>query len=99
MYITSLFTSVTAKGSILGAFKESAYLLINDFKRIALTIGLYFLIFRTPYIIAVNISKLGLVINSFILLLLVINLFMLLFSSFIGNPILSILATRIYNTK
>ena len=99
MYITGLFTSVTAKGSFLTACKESFSLLRNDFKRIALTIGLYFLIFRTPYIVSVYISKLGLVINSIILILLIINFLLLLFSSFIGNPILSILATRIYNTN
>lgn len=99
MYFTGLLTSITAKGQFFHSFIESFTLLKNDFKRIALTIGIYFLIFRTPYIIAVYISKLGLTINSIILLLLAGNFILMLFASLIGSPILSILATRIYNTN
>jgi hypothetical protein len=99
MYLTGLLTSVTAKGKFLFSFKESFNLLRKDFKRIALTIGIYFLIFRSPYIIAVYVAKLGLILDSTVIMLLGINFVLMVFSSFLGNPILSILATRIYNTN
>ena len=59
MFFTGLITSVTAKGKFFYSFKESLSLLRRDFGRIALTIGIYFIIFRTPYIIGVYIAKLG----------------------------------------
>ncbi len=99
MFFTGLITSVTAKGKFFYAFKESLSLLRKDFMRIALTIGIYFLIFRTPYIIGVYISKLGLTIDYIILFLLIGNFILMLFASLIGSPILSIIATRIYNTN
>jgi len=99
MFFTGLLTSVTAKGKFFYSFKESISLLRRDFRRISLTIGIYFLIFRTPYIIGVYIAKLGLTIDYIILILLMGNFILLLFASLIGSPILSILATRIYNTN
>lgn len=99
IYISCLLASVTAKGSLLIAFKESFHIIQRDFQRVFLTIGIYFIIFRTPYIISVYIAKLGLTIDFLILTLLIINLLLILFSSLIGNPILSIIATRIYNTN
>ena len=99
MYISGLLTSVTAKEKLLLSFKESFLVIKKDFKRVAITIGIYFIIFRTPYIISIYISKLGLTIDFFILAMLIINFVLMLFASLIGNPILSILATRIYNTN
>lgn len=99
MYISGLLTSVTAKKKLIFSFKESFFLLKSDFRRIALTIGIYFLIFRSPYIISVYIAKLGLTIDFLILTLLITNFLLMLFAGLIGNPILSILATRIYNTN
>ena len=99
MFFTGLITSVTAKGKFFYSFKESLSLLRRDFGRIALTIGIYFIIFRTPYIIGVYIAKLGLTIDYVILILLMGNFILMLFASLIGNPVLSIIATRIYNTN
>ena len=99
MFFTGLLTSVTAKGKFFYSFQESFSIIKKDFRRIASTIAIYFLIFRTPYIIGVYIAKLGLTIDYVVLILLICNFILMLFASLIGNPILSIIATRIYNTN
>jgi hypothetical protein len=101
LYITGLYTSVTANGSLIRALKESGSLLKKDFKRIASTLGIYFIIFRVPYILFFLILKWGLATNSILVILLggVIVMMFLSLASFIGTPVLTIFATRIYNTN
>lgn len=93
MYITGLYTSVTAKGSLKNAIFESEKLLIKDFRRIALTIGIYYIIFRFPYILFFSLLKQD--IGAF----LIGNMMIFGIVSFLGTPILTIFATRIYNTN
>lgn len=101
LYITGLYTSVTAKGSLIRALNESGNLLKKDFKRIALTLGIYYIIFRAPYILFFSVLKLTITTDSNlpIIILGIIVMMIMSLTSFIGTPILTIFATRIYNTN
>ncbi|MHA1990876.1 MAG: hypothetical protein ACW981_07450 [Candidatus Hodarchaeales archaeon] len=101
LYITGLYTSVTANGSLIRALKESGNLLKKDFKRIAITLGMYFIIFRAPYILFFLFLKIAITMdtNLPIIILGIIVMMIMSLTSFIGAPILTIFATRIYNTN
>ena len=89
--------SVTAQGSLKNAFLESFRILRSDPKRVLLTWGVYFIIFFLPGIIIEYIISYYIISSGgfiFMMVLLVINI---LYHIFLGLPMMSLIATGIYN--
>jgi hypothetical protein len=98
---SSTLPSVTAQGNFKKSFIESIRIVKKDFKRLFKTWGIYFLIFSIP-VFAGNLTLLILLpsIRGTIVLPILLGLMALLYvyRLFIGIPMMSLIATRIYNT-
>jgi len=96
--LIEILPSMIAVKKVSQSIKENFQILRSHFRRIFLSIGFYYLIFRGAMFF-VDISRLLLVSNE--VTFLVFNLIFLVVSFahvIIGIPILSLISTRIYNT-
>jgi hypothetical protein len=98
---SSTLPSVTAQGNLKRSFIESIRIVKRNFSRLFKTWGVYFLIFSLP-IFASNLTLLILIpsIKGTVIVPILLGITALLygFSLFIGIPMMSLIATRIYNT-
>ncbi|MFW9905655.1 MAG: hypothetical protein ACFFFH_15080 [Candidatus Thorarchaeota archaeon] len=100
LYITliEIFPSIIVVRNLKQCFIENFSVVNQNIKRLILSVGLYYLLFRVPMII-VDIARLLIVTNEETFLLFnMIFLFFSFINALIGLPILSLISTRIYNT-
>lgn len=93
-----LYPGISSHGSLLKSSKENFTILKGNLARLFTSVGLYYLIFKTPIIIfyIVSLSSPWNQISLLIGVINVLNSLYILISSLLGPPIVSLLATRIY---
>ncbi|MCE7743343.1 MAG: hypothetical protein GOP50_12905 [Candidatus Heimdallarchaeota archaeon] len=98
---SSTLPSVTSQGNLKNSFIESIRIVKKDSKRLVKTWGLYFLIFTLP-IFALSFTLvliMPLIKGSiWVIIIMVIIAILYFINLFIGFPMMSLIATRIYNT-
>ena len=98
---SSTIPSVTAQGNLKNSFKESFRIVKKEWKRLAKTWGIYFLIFIAPSFVLSVVLQLTypvLVGTAWITVIRVIAIILQVYKLFIGFPMLALIATRIYNS-
>ncbi|MHA1199117.1 MAG: hypothetical protein ACTSQF_07190 [Candidatus Heimdallarchaeaceae archaeon] len=93
--------SVTAQGNLRNSFKESFRIVKKEWKRLAKTWGIYFLLFIAPsFVLSVVLQLTYPVITgtAWITVIRVIAVILQIYKLFIGFPMLALIATRIYNS-
>jgi hypothetical protein len=96
--LIEIFPSLIEVKKLRQCIKENFSILRQNFKRVFVSVAFYYLIFRGPMFI-VDITRI-LIVNSEEAFLLFNFIFLIssIFNVLIGLPILSLIATRIYNT-
>ncbi len=93
--------SVTAQGNLKNSFVESIRIVKKDYKRLLKSWGIYFIIFTLPiFAVSLTLTLLMPIITGTVWVTILIILLILLYAIklFIGFPMMSLIATRIYNT-
>ncbi|MFX1255524.1 MAG: hypothetical protein ACFFCZ_28230 [Promethearchaeota archaeon] len=98
VFLVEIYPSITAQGRFLQSISENIRIVKLNFRRILISISIYFLLFRIIIILG-DLARLILVTN--VEQLLIFNMIFLVIAiadGIIGTPVLSIITTRIYNT-
>ena len=98
---SSTLPSVTAQRSLKDSFTESFRIVKKDFKRLLSTWGMYVAIFSGPaFILSLIIALVlpSIIGTVWVPILMVIVLILYLYKLFLGFPMMSLIATRIYNS-
>ncbi|MFW9992943.1 MAG: hypothetical protein ACFFD4_12950 [Candidatus Odinarchaeota archaeon] len=96
--LIEIFPGITATKQLNQSMSENREILRKNFRRVLLSVGFYFLLFRIPMFV-VDIARILLVSSEETLLLCNIAfLIVTLLNAVVGMPILSLVSTRIYNT-
>jgi len=101
LFTNNILPSLTAQGSFKNSFKEASRILNKYPKRVFKTWGRYFLIFILPtFILAIIRSELHVFFEHewWIFIFDALGLFAYLIYLFVGIPIATLIATRIYNS-
>ncbi|MFX0171846.1 MAG: hypothetical protein ACFE9L_08000, partial [Candidatus Hodarchaeota archaeon] len=98
IFLIEIFPSIIVVKNLKQCIAENFSILSQNSKRLFLSVGTYYLIFRGPMFI-VDIARILIVTSEESLL--VFNMIFAIFAfiiALIGLPILSLISTRIYNT-
>ena len=101
VFFSSTLPSVTAQRNLKNSFIESFRIVRKDYKRMFSTWGLFVTIFSGPVFIILLVTALIIPIISgtvWVPILMVFILIIYLYNLFLGFPMMSLIATRIYNS-
>jgi hypothetical protein len=93
------FPSVTSRNQLKLSLKETFFILKQNPKRVIKTWGVYYLIFRLPIMILVTFFFYLDNSSPFLIIIGILAVIIFLLEIFVGFPLLSLLATGIYNNS